>query len=595
MDPTKPSAPFLREKWNNERAFRIGGTLARISLILCSVALVLNSLYAGWAEISADVALIVGCALSLYLTKRNSERRKFVWWPFYLGFLVATLPSTGLSGGIYSPWLGMYLAVLQILGAILQDRISPMKHLLLLLGVILGWTVYARFVPLDQATAYIQKFPPIFMAVAAGITLTGIAYFVKVLTGAERQLASELERQYQELFETRANLLREESANLAKSSFLANISHELRTPLGAVLGYANLLQEKNASPSERLLFAQIIERNGQQLARLVDDLLDLSKVEAGRIELEKIPVELSEILAEVLNLLNISARKKSISLHVTFSELVPESILTDPVRFKQILTNIIGNAVKFTDRGAVDVRVRYSDLLGIQISVKDTGRGIAYNELDKLFKPFSQADASMTRKYGGTGLGLNFSRELARLLGGDLQLTWSKPGEGSEFTIRIPVELPAGTKMTMRFQNPLRDQAAAPVPEFNFKGARILIVDDSPDNRDMIQRFLLPTQAWVDEAADGIECLEKIAAGRYDLVLMDIQMPRLDGLQATERLRLRGFQAPIVAITAHAMAEDREQCLKVGCTAHIAKPIQRLELLSAIGRHLTPAPDCHPV
>jgi signal transduction histidine kinase/CheY-like chemotaxis protein len=554
----------------------------------------LNLYYASWIEVTLDLFLLSACTLSLMLTYRQKPRRHFVWWPLYFGFLFTTLPMIWASGGIYSPWLGLYLAVLTILGSTIQTRIAPLYGLLFMIFNVTLWTIASRFLPAPDAVAYVMKFPPIFMALSIAICLIGVAYCMHGLIRTERDLAIEIERQYTALFEARATLLREENANQTKSAFLANISHELRTPLGAILGYAHLLQHED-SHGEKLDFARSIERNGEQLARLVDDLLDLSKIEAGRIELEKIECKLSDVIHETLNVLTIHARKKNVEVNVRFATPVPDAFRTDPFRLKQILTNIIGNAVKFTDHGAIDILLSFASLprSELTIRVRDTGRGIAPDERSKLFKPFSQADPSMTRKYGGTGLGLNFSRALARLLGGDLELTWSQLNEGSEFTLRVPVETASDAWMTTRLDEPQPPPAPKETTAggFDFKGRRFLIVDDSPDNRDILQRFLMPTGALLDEATDGVECLEKVARIPYDMIFMDIQMPRMDGLQATKILRERHFQGAIVALTAHAMKQDRERCLAAGCNEHLSKPIQRLALMETVARYVRPAED----
>jgi CheY-like chemotaxis protein len=221
------------------------------------------------------------------------------------------------------------------------------------------------------------------------------------------------------------------------------------------------------------------------------------------------------------------------------------------------------------------------------LTVKDSGRGIALSERDKLFKPFSQADASMTRRYGGTGLGLNFSRELSRLLGGDLDLSWSQLGVGSEFTFHFPVVVPSDSAMIQQFLDPVRSLRETPpsLPPFDFSNIHILVVDDAPENRDIIGRYLAPTGARVDEASDGIQCIQMVETHHYDLILMDIQMPGLDGLQATSILRQKLFASPIIAITAHAMKEDRVRCIEAGCTDHLAKPLKKQDLMQMIELH----------
>jgi signal transduction histidine kinase len=453
----KTSPPDFRKNWREERAYRNGTIGTRLLFVCAIIALFLNIRYASSLEVMADVVLLFGCVISLVATELRKPERYFVWWPAYLSFFLAILPSTYKSGGLESPWFGTYMASLLILGTVIQTRTNSLYNVCLVLLNVVGWTIFESFYPITETTQY----PVIFMGLSNTVILTGIGYFLYSLIRTEKDLTAEFEKQYRELFETRANLLREESANQAKTDFLANISHELRTPLGAVLGYAQLLQDKTASLEEKHVFAQTIERNGAQLARLVDDLLDLAKVEAGEIELENLNFKITDLIAEVLELFVVRAREKNIMLDVKFLRAVPETVRTDPYRFKQILINVMGNALKFTDAGNICLSVDYLESKNhLSISVRDTGRGIAKNEVDKLFKRFSQADASMTRKYGGTGLGLNFSRQLAHLLGGDLQLTWSELGVGSEFTVALPVIIP----QSARFIDGVSGVIATPLP-----------------------------------------------------------------------------------------------------------------------------------
>ena len=370
-----------------------------------------------------------------------------------------------------------------------------------------------------------------------------------------------------------------ERANHLKSAFLANMSHEIRTPLGAILGFADLLRDPNVSEMERSAFIDVITRNGQQLSHIINDILDLSKVEAGHLSVESIETKPTEIVRDVLSLLAIKAKQKDIILRSEIDSSVPDAMMTDPVRLSQILTNVIGNAIKFTKLGSVLTRV-FADTSHVHFEVTDTGVGISSQDAAKLFQVFSQADLSITRKYGGTGLGLALSRKLAQALGGDVQLTKSERNKGSTFL--ISVEFKPATVPSI----PLPAQRAPQLAESELRmdGFNVLVIDDSPDNQALIWQILSRRGAGVEVADNGAEGIEKALAGQHDVVLMDIQMPLMDGYTATQKLRENGYDRPIIALTAHAMSEVRLKCLNVGCNDHLPKPINPVDLVTMIGR-----------
>lgn len=373
-----------------------------------------------------------------------------------------------------------------------------------------------------------------------------------------------------------------EAANLAKSSFLANMSHEIRTPLGAVLGFAELITDPKEGPSQTAFYIAAIKRNSELLSNVINDILDLSKIEANKMNFDINEVALTEILTDAKTLLDLKAKEKGISLNITIDQTVPEIIKTDSLRLRQILNNIIGNAIKFTSKGSVDVSISKSienaqDLL--QFVVKDTGQGISLDEAEKLFVPFSQVDSTSKRKFGGTGLGLVISKRFANLLGGDLVLTKTVSGEGSIFTITIdpgPI-LPAHLASESK---PELTEAHGESPPLD--GIKILLVEDSPDNQVLISRLLTLAGASVDTASDGQEAVEKAKKNNYDVLLMDLQMPVMDGYEATVELRKKGYSGKIIALTAHALSEERERCLKSGFNDHIVKPINRELLIQQV-------------
>lgn len=373
-----------------------------------------------------------------------------------------------------------------------------------------------------------------------------------------------------------------EKANELKSAFLANMSHEIRTPLGAMIGFADLLKDSSISDEERLSYANVITRNGTQLSHIINDILDISKVESGQISIEYLEVEPVTIAEEVMSLLSVTAKDKDIGLRLVVEDSVPKTFNTDPVRLRQILMNIIGNAIKFTKVGEVAVtvfsEVGLKDQSKLFFRVLDTGEGIAPGEEEKLFQVFSQGDNSITRKFGGTGLGLALSKKLAEALHGDVVLERSIKNEGSSFLISI-------TEGTLSSSNhDYKNLRTEDAKHIRLKGVKILLVDDTADNQDLITKVLTDRKAIVDIAHDGREGVEKALHGNYDVVLMDLQMPVMDGYTATQYLRERGFDKPIVALSAHAMTEVRLECLNVGCTDYLTKPINFNDLIRVVGK-----------
>lgn len=371
-----------------------------------------------------------------------------------------------------------------------------------------------------------------------------------------------------------------ETANSAKSSFLANMSHEIRTPLGAIMGFVSLLKDSDVNEQMRASYVSIIERNSVQLLRIIDDILDLSKVEAGLMLIERIDFSLIELLSDFASLMGFRAREKGILFELKAETELPSVINSDPTRIRQVLMNIVGNAIKFTDRGSVILKVSF---VGSQLifEVEDTGRGIATEQVDHLFQPFSQGDISTTRKYGGTGLGLVLTRKLSEALGGSFILKSSKPDYGSIFVAAIAIELSMNTKMVraLGFESQsIRDAGVQGL----LRNKKILLVEDSPDNQTLFSIYLSRASAMVDIASDGDRGVEMATSGSYDLILMDVQMPVMDGITAVRILRAKGIELPIIALTAHAMKEERVRCLEAGYTDFLSKPTQRADLIDLI-------------
>jgi PAS domain S-box-containing protein len=380
------------------------------------------------------------------------------------------------------------------------------------------------------------------------------------------------------------------SANVAKTNFLANMSHEIRTPMNAILGFSELMLNPDQSSEERARCVATVQRSGHQLLKIIDEILDISKVESGRLEIEKIEVNVITLLKDVFNLMQHQAASKGLKLDCRVVSDIPDFIYSDPTRMRQILVNIIGNAIKFTDQGEIGVDVSWDNEKGktpnvMRFRIKDSGVGIEGDHISRLFKPFMQVDSSTTRRFGGTGLGLAFSRQLARALGGDVSIESSVLGEGSTFKVEVSAP-PTEKSKRVRSLAQATERSSTFIEKelMPLKGYKILLIEDSIDNQELLSHFLVKAGAKVEIAGNGKEGVTKALADDYEVVLMDIQMPLLDGYEATSQLRRRGYTRPIIALTAHAMKEEREKCLRIGCTDHLTKPISRDQLIQQVIR-----------
>jgi PAS domain S-box-containing protein len=390
-----------------------------------------------------------------------------------------------------------------------------------------------------------------------------------------------------------------EVANRAKSEFLANMSHEIRTPMNAIMGFTDLLR-RGYQKSERDVrrHLETVLSSGRHLLGLIDEILDLSKVESGRLELERVRCESHRILQEVVEVLQVRAQEKGIRLRFDCAGQVPETILADPARLRQIVTNLVGNAIKFTDRGAVVVSLRLLNDSGkaqLVIEVADNGIGIPADKLASIFEPFVQAEASTTRRYGGTGLGLAISRRLALAMGGDIRVQ-STPGEGSVFTVTLdPGPLEGVRLLSAREASAwAREPAVAADTRWAFPPAHVLVVDDGKENRELVRLVLEEAGLRVSDAENGSIACEKAGQERFDVILMDMQMPVMDGFTATRLLRKSGLKVPIIALTAHAMKGFEQTVLEAGCTGYLTKPIDIDKLLQTLADLLGGVPVSSP-
>ncbi|MAH65149.1 MAG: hypothetical protein CMJ27_13945 [Phycisphaerae bacterium] len=361
-------------------------------------------------------------------------------------------------------------------------------------------------------------------------------------------------------------------ATRAKTEFLANMSHEIRTPLTAIIGYADLLAEEDTDPATRRSILQTVRGNGEHLLALVSEILDLSKIEAGRTETDRVPMDVRGCVRDVAESLRGQIDRKALEFDVVIDDDIHAAVSLDPLRFRQIVVNLLGNAIKFTAEGRITVELRSTDRDDrIRLIVSDTGIGMSDLEATRIFEPFQQADGSTTRRFGGTGLGLTISRRLCEMLGGDLEVR-STAGAGSTFTATVSAPPTA-------HRPDVRTRTQMPI------GLRVLLAEDGLDNRRLITHLLSRLGARVHAVEDGAAAVKAVMDGTrepFDVVVMDMQMPVLDGYEAVRRIRNAGLDVPILALTANAMPGDRNICLEAGCDEYLPKPVRRDDLARSI-------------
>jgi signal transduction histidine kinase/CheY-like chemotaxis protein len=383
-----------------------------------------------------------------------------------------------------------------------------------------------------------------------------------------------------------------EQASHAKGNFLATMSHEIRTPMNAVLGYVSLLRETDLTEQQRD-YLGVIESSGQTLLSLINDVLDYAKIEAGRVDLEQIAFEPRTVVSNITKMLRPRADAKGIQLIENVAADVPLVLSGDPTRLGQILLNLCGNAVKFTNTGSVRITVQPEGADQLRIEVKDSGIGIATDRVGKLFQEFSQADSSTTRRFGGTGLGLAISRRLVLLMGGSIGVD-SEAGEGATFWLVVPLQ-PATPEMLAAMQPPSQQRAEQEPTTAMSTRKRVLLVEDNPVNQHLAKQFLRSLQCDVTVAANGVEAIEQITDSVFDVVLMDCVMPEMDGYQATREIRRRETGSerhlPIIALTANAMASDQKACREAGMDDYLSKPFRKAELQQMLQRWASPTGD----
>lgn len=466
--------------------------------------------------------------------------------------------------------------------------------LIAVVGVAIGYLLTRRLAVLSRAA---ERLAAGDLAVRTGfsgqdeVAIVGRAFdtMAKSVADNVEQLkrASDLLEQHvaertRELGEARDEAV---TANRSKGAFLANMSHEIRTPLTAIIGFSETLLDSKQPMIDRVEAIRTIIRSGKHLLRIINDILDVSKIEAEKLDVEQIPVNPFVILDDVQAMAGLLAQEKGLTFSVDYVFPLPARMMSDPLRLKQILINLCNNAIKFTARGGVRIKVacdRTAETMTFKVI--DTGIGMTRPQIETVFHAFSQGDASTTRQYGGTGLGLYLSRELAERLGGAIAAE-STPEVGSCFTLTIKTGSLDNVPFETHYVTPAEAPAGTAVGEIAVRG-KVLVAEDNVDNQKLISFLLRCAGAEVSVAENGQKAVEMAEAGSFDLILMDVQMPVLNGIDAVRQLRRRGYRRPIVVLTANALKTDIEACFAAGCDAFIAKPIQKDRLFGLLAHYL---------
>lgn len=507
----------------------------------------------GWTHIISDLMiwsayLAIPIALIYFIKRRKDMPFGPLFWLF--GTFIIACGTTHLMEAIIFWWPGYRLAAVIKLAT----------------GLI-SWTTVCCLLPVIPKALKLK-------------TPDQLEKEVQQRTRMLQETTGQLETSNRELAQAKESA---EIATIAKSAFLANMSHEIRTPLTAILGFAEELRQQDLTADDRQNAAETIERNGRHLLCVINDILDVAKIEAGKLTIEQIAFNLKPTFEDTVALYRPIARDKKIELSLESSGEMPESVVTDPTRLRQIIANLLSNALKFTNQGSIRIRMgvaQHSTGQRLRFEVADTGIGMSPTQLRKVFDPFTQADTTTTRKFGGSGLGLTICKELANLLGGSIGIE-SREGAGTNVCVEIPVVVPNETTSIKHYSNTNH------VEEIRLDGISILLAEDGTDNQRLFSTILKRYGADLVVVGDGRKAIDEVtqavdSGAPFDVILMDVQMPEMDGLAATKILRSKGYKTPIIALTALAMAGDRERCIAAGCNSFVSKPINRTQLLRAV-------------
>lgn len=527
-----------------------------------------------------DLLLLASAWLSLILLPVASM---FPYYGFYLVTLTTSVSLvSGLAAGIYC-WREGYRPARYFVLAFVSVAAPNLAANMINLGIF----------DVDAINTYLYAL--IGVTMDALLLAFALADKVRLVHQSHNQLASNLEQKVALRTEAlgQANTAMEhlieelQNANSAKNHFLANMSHEIRTPLTSIIGYTESILQGDVAQTEQDRILGVISENSQHLLHIINDILDISKIEADKLEFEQLPTSLPDVFGQVEKLMTPLARDKNLQLIFDYQFPLPSKVISDPTRLRQILFNLVNNAIKFTLEGHIVVATKYKqDTLSIRVT--DSGIGMDNLTLQNIFNPFSQGESNTTRKFGGTGLGLSISRRLAQGMGGDIGVR-SELGKGSVFEINLHAPCAQDSIFLESFaatQKSTQSTQQQALPSLS--GNKILLVDDNPHNLDLITLLLKRLQLSVETAISGEEALTKVFATEYQLILMDIQMPGMSGVEATEKIRKCGYTLPIIALTANNMTHEIESYMRKGFTNHLAKPIVRNDFIETLSLYLTP-------